>query len=276
MRKPRRLRTVIPVVLAGARAARTGGGARALAHGGARLPARARPATRRSRASTCASSTATATSSFASTGYRPRRSRGAAGAAAAGRLERRVGQRELADRDERQARLADPAGWIHLNGGRTDRLARPPALAAAASRPGPAGKFVVPIDVNGGRAAISGSSSGSRRPAAWPWPARRRALRWPASCSRSGGGLRAAADGRARGDGGLAALVEVTTFAVRDAHHRRSRVAPDRDRGDRRRRARGARSSGSEAALACMPRASSALLLPPSASARRPCSGTAS
>ena len=108
-------------------------------------------------------------------------------------------------------------GWIHLNGGRTvvwhdHRLSPPPA-----SRPGPAGKFVVPVDVNGVPRAISGEFFRVARPAAWPWPAaaalfvagivlaiRRRSLRAPLTI-----GLGVTA--------GVAALLEVTTFAVRDA-----------------------------------------------------------
>jgi hypothetical protein len=108
-------------------------------------------------------------------------------------------------------------GWIHLNGGRTvvwhdHRLSPPPA-----TRPGPAGTFVVPVDVNGVPHTISGTFFRVARPAAWPWPAaallfvggtvlaiRKRKLRAPLTI-----GLGVAA--------GLAALLEVTTFAVRDA-----------------------------------------------------------
>jgi hypothetical protein len=108
-------------------------------------------------------------------------------------------------------------GWIHLNGGRTvvwhdHRLSPPPA-----TRPGPAGRFVVPVDVNGVPRTISGEFFRVGRPAAWPWPVaavlfaagivlaiRRRKLRAPLTI-----GLGVAA--------GIAALLEVTTFAVRDA-----------------------------------------------------------
>jgi hypothetical protein len=116
-------------------------------------------------------------------------------------------------------RLVSPSrhGWIHLNGGRTavwhdHRLSPPPATT-----PGPAGQFVVPVDVNGVPHAITGTFFRVARPAAWPWPAaallfvagivvaiRRRALRAPLTI-----GLGVAA--------GAAALLEVTTFAVRDA-----------------------------------------------------------
>src|SRR5579871_1907804 len=108
-------------------------------------------------------------------------------------------------------------GWVRLNGGRTavwhdHRLAPPPA-----TKPGPAGELVVPIDVNGVPHAITGTFFRVARPAAWPWPVaavvfvggialaiRRRRLRAPLTI-----GLGVAA--------GIAALVEVTTFAVRDA-----------------------------------------------------------
>jgi len=108
-------------------------------------------------------------------------------------------------------------GWVHLS--RTPsiawhdhRLSPPPA-----SKVGVAGRFSIPIELNGHRAAIAGTFIRVARPAAWPWPAgaavlaagilvglRRRSLR-PALTI----GLGTAA--------GLAALAEVTTFAVRDA-----------------------------------------------------------
>ncbi len=108
-------------------------------------------------------------------------------------------------------------GWVHVNDGRTvvwhdHRLAPPPA-----SRSGPAGRFTVPVAVNGRPAAISGTFFRVARPAAWPWAlasvglvagivlaVRRRALRGALTV-----GLGIAS--------GLAALLLVTTFAVRDS-----------------------------------------------------------
>jgi hypothetical protein len=108
-------------------------------------------------------------------------------------------------------------GWVHVDGGRTvvwhdHRLAPPPATSA-----GPAGRFTVPVVVNGHPAAISGTFFRVARPAEWPWAlasvglvagivlaVRRRALRGALTV-----GLGVAS--------GLAALVLVTTFAVRDS-----------------------------------------------------------
>jgi hypothetical protein len=108
-------------------------------------------------------------------------------------------------------------GWVHVSGGRTvvwhdHRLAPPPASAA-----GPAGRFSVPLELNGRRAAITGTFFRVARPAPWPWllatvtlvagivlVVRRRSLRAALTV-----GLGAAA--------GAAALLLVTTFAVRDS-----------------------------------------------------------
>jgi hypothetical protein len=114
-----------------------------------------------------------------------------------------------------------PAGgqvWVRLSGGRTvvwhdHRLAPPPATTVGA-----VGRFVVPVVVDGVPAAISGTFFRVARPPVWPWPLaalllvgaivvasrRRRGLRGPLTVA-----LGASA--------GIAALVEVTTFAVGDA-----------------------------------------------------------
>jgi hypothetical protein len=108
-------------------------------------------------------------------------------------------------------------GWVRLSGGLTvawhdHRLSPPPATTV-----GPVGRFVVPVVVNGVPAAISGTFFRVARPPLWPWALaalvlvgaivvaiRRRGLRAPLTI-----GLGVAA--------GIAALVEVTTFAVSDA-----------------------------------------------------------
>jgi hypothetical protein len=108
-------------------------------------------------------------------------------------------------------------GWVHVNDGRTvvwhdHRLAPPPA-----SGPGPAGRLSVPVDLNGRPAAVTGTFFRVARPAAWPWAlaaavlvagialaVRRRSTRGALTV-----GLGVAS--------GLAALLLVTTFAVRDS-----------------------------------------------------------
>jgi hypothetical protein len=108
-------------------------------------------------------------------------------------------------------------GWVHVNDGRTvvwhdHRLAPPPA-----SGPGPAGRFAVPVDLNGRSAAITGTFFRVARPSVWPWllatvalvagilvAVRRRSTRGALTV-----GLGIAS--------GFAALLLVTTFAVRDS-----------------------------------------------------------
>jgi hypothetical protein len=108
-------------------------------------------------------------------------------------------------------------GWVQLSGGRSiawhdHRLSPPPA-----SKPGPAGRFAVAIEIDGRPGSISGTFVRVARPAPWPWAVaaavlvggivvvlRRRSLRAPLTV-----GVGVAA--------GIAALAEVTTFAVRDA-----------------------------------------------------------
>jgi hypothetical protein len=108
-------------------------------------------------------------------------------------------------------------GWVHLSSGMTvtwhdHRLGPPPS-----STVGPVGRFVIPLVVNGKPSAISGTFVRVARPAVWPWPlaaallaggiylgARRRKLRGSLTV-----GLGVAA--------GVAALLEITTFAVSDA-----------------------------------------------------------
>jgi hypothetical protein len=108
-------------------------------------------------------------------------------------------------------------GWVHMNDGRTvvwhdHRLAPPPA-----SDPGPAGRFSVPVDLDGRPAAISGTFFRVARPAAWPWALGAVVLVAGivvAVRRRSTLGMLTVALGIASG---LAALLLVTTFAVRDS-----------------------------------------------------------
>jgi hypothetical protein len=108
-------------------------------------------------------------------------------------------------------------GWVHLSSGRTatwhEHRLNPPSI----SKLGPVGRFVIPIEVDGRATAISGTFIRVARPAVWPWPlaaallaggiyvaTRRKPLRGSLTI-----GLGVAA--------GLAALLEITTFAVSDA-----------------------------------------------------------
>jgi hypothetical protein len=108
-------------------------------------------------------------------------------------------------------------GWVHVSSGHLfawhdHRLAPPPA-----SKPGLAGRFEIPITVDGKPMLIGGTFWRVARPAVWPWlagavafvlailaVARRRKLR----------GVLTVALGTAAG---LAALSAVTTFAAKDA-----------------------------------------------------------
>jgi hypothetical protein len=112
---------------------------------------------------------------------------------------------------------SDRTGWVRLSGGSSiawhdHRLAPPPA-----SVPGPAGRFSIPVAVDGRPFAIGGAFFRVARPALWPWligaavfaaavatAVRRPTLRMPLAL-----GLGVA--------GGLAALAAVMTFAARDA-----------------------------------------------------------
>lgn len=108
-------------------------------------------------------------------------------------------------------------GWIHLSGSRTavwhdHRLAPPPA-----SHPGLAGRFVVGLDVNGRPTSISGTFVRVARPALWPWLLAAAAFAGLVVLAMRRRATRAALTIGLGALSGLAALVEVTTFAVRDA-----------------------------------------------------------
>jgi hypothetical protein len=112
---------------------------------------------------------------------------------------------------------ASKHGWVRLSGGRTatwhdHRLAPPPA-----STPGPVGRFVIPVDVNGVRGSISGTFIRIARPAVWPWPLAAALLAGAILVAIRRRPLRATLTIALGVAAGLAALVEVTTFAVSDA-----------------------------------------------------------
>jgi hypothetical protein len=108
-------------------------------------------------------------------------------------------------------------GWIQLSGGRTavwhdHRLAPPPA-----AHPGPAGRFTVALDVNGRPASISGTFFRVASPALWPWLLAAAAFAGGVLAAMRRRTTRAALTIGLGAVAGLAALIEVTTFAVRDA-----------------------------------------------------------
>jgi hypothetical protein len=108
-------------------------------------------------------------------------------------------------------------GWIHLSGSRTavwhdHRLAPPHAM-----HPGPAGRFVVALDVNGRPASISGTFFRVASPALWPWLLAAVVFAGGVTAAMRRRDTRAALTIGLGAVAGIAALVEVTTFAVRDA-----------------------------------------------------------
>jgi hypothetical protein len=111
----------------------------------------------------------------------------------------------------------DSSGWVRIGAGRAlvwhdHRLAPPPAANA-----GPAGRFSIPIAIDGRAATIGGTFVRVARPALWPWLGAAIALTaaiWAASRRRPWRGALTIGLGVAAG---AAALVAVTTFAVRAA-----------------------------------------------------------
>ena len=108
-------------------------------------------------------------------------------------------------------------GWVELSGGRSiawhdHRLAPPPS-----STPGPVGRFAVAIEINGHPGSISGTFVRVPRPAPWPWPVAAAALVAGIVLALRRRSLRAALTVGIGVAAGIAALAEVTTFAVRDA-----------------------------------------------------------
>jgi hypothetical protein len=109
------------------------------------------------------------------------------------------------------------AGWVQIRNGDTlawhdHRLAPPPA-----KHPGVAGRFTIPVAVDGRAAAIDGTFVRVARPSPWPWVAGGIALAaaiWAAARRRP---WRAALTVGLGVGAGAAALVAVTTFAVRSA-----------------------------------------------------------
>jgi hypothetical protein len=108
------------------------------------------------------------------------------------------------------------SGWIKVSGGSSyawhdHRLQPPPASAGSAAR------FSVPITVDGRQTAITGRFVRVDRPALWPWAVAAVALVGAVAAVTRRRTDRAAVTVALGVAAGLAALVEITTFAVRDA-----------------------------------------------------------
>ena len=102
---------------------------------------------------------------------------------------RGLGQRGLADRRRPTgSSRGQEHGWIQLSGGRSYRVARPPARAAAAehARAGRA-RSRCRSTSTGGQRRSRARSSASRGRAFWPWRARRRGARRGDRSSRCAG-----------------------------------------------------------------------------------------
>jgi len=112
---------------------------------------------------------------------------------------------------------AGESGWVQVGDGRTvawhdHRLTPPPV-----SKPGPAGRFAIPVEVDGRAATVGGTFVRVARPALWPW-----LLAAAAIVAAVVGAVRTTTRRAALTIGlgvgaGLAALIAVTTFAVRSA-----------------------------------------------------------
>ncbi len=108
-------------------------------------------------------------------------------------------------------------GWVHLSGGRSiawhdHRLAPPPA-----STPGPVGRFEVAVEIDGRPASFAGTFIRVARPTPWPWPLAAALLVAGIALALRRRSLRGALTVAVGVGAGVAALVEVATFAIRDA-----------------------------------------------------------
>jgi hypothetical protein len=108
-------------------------------------------------------------------------------------------------------------GWIKVGSGDSiawhdHRLSPPPG-----SRPGPVGRFLIPIEVDGRPAMIAGTFIRVPRPAVWPWLAAAAAIAAAIAAAVRHRPLRPGLTIGLGVAGGVAALTAVTTFAVRDA-----------------------------------------------------------
>jgi hypothetical protein len=108
-------------------------------------------------------------------------------------------------------------GWIPKGHGRSytwhDHRLQPPS----SSRPGPAGRFSIGLDIAGRPSEISGTFVRVARPAPWPWPVAAAAFVAGIAVALRRRSLRGTLTLAVGVVAGAAALAEVTTFAVRDA-----------------------------------------------------------
>ncbi len=109
------------------------------------------------------------------------------------------------------------SGWIRLGGGRTatwhDHRLAPPQVGT----PGPAGMFTIPVTIDGKAALIDGTFVRVARPSPWPWLVGALAVVGGIAAAMRRHGVRATLTVGLGVAGGVAGLVAVTTFAVRDA-----------------------------------------------------------
>ena len=112
---------------------------------------------------------------------------------------------------------AGKSGWIKVSGGSSyawhDHRLSPPPL----STPGPVGAFSVPVTIGGKQTAITGEFVRVARPAFWPWALAAALLATGIAVATRRRSTRASLTIGLGLAAGACALIEVTTFAVRDA-----------------------------------------------------------
>jgi hypothetical protein len=112
---------------------------------------------------------------------------------------------------------AGKTGWIKVSGDSSyvwhDHRLSPPPLGA----PGPVGGFSVPVTIGGKQTAITGEFVRVARPAFWPWALAAALLATGIAVATRRRSTRASLTIGLGLAAGACALVEVTTFAVRDA-----------------------------------------------------------
>lgn len=112
---------------------------------------------------------------------------------------------------------AGKTGWIKVSSGSSyawhDHRLSPPPLGT----PGPVGAFSVPVTIGGRQTAITGEFVRVARPAFWPWALAAALLATGIAVATRRRSARASLTIGLGFAAGACALIEVTTFAVRDA-----------------------------------------------------------